>query len=310
MHTDKRGDQPRRVAVVINPRSGSSRHHVSADERRAEAERLFRDHGIEPVVLLTEHAGHARELARAALRDGLEWVFAWGGDGTVNEVASVLAFSAATMSVIPSGSGNGLAREFGIPRPPDQAVRAAVEGRDTTIDAGEIDGRLFFNVAGIGFDAHVAHCFSAAVGGRRGAVPYFWTTVREALRYRPQPMTIDAGGEPILARPLLVAIANGRQWGSGARIAPRALPDDGLLELVVVSGRWPPATLLSAWRLFTGTFDRSSIARSLAVESFTIHSDVPVAIHVDGEPIGQRTDVIVRVRPSALKLRIPRHRRQ
>jgi diacylglycerol kinase (ATP) len=296
---------PSRVAVIINPRSGSSRAHRSNEERRQHALGLFRDQGLAPVVLVTEHPGHARDLATRAIAEGADWVFAWGGDGTVNEVASVVAFSRATLAVIPSGSGNGLAGEFGIPGRPGEAIRAAIEGRERVIDVGEINGRLFFNVAGLGFDAHVAHCFSVAAGGRRGKLPYFWTSVREAFRFRPQRLVIDAEGRTLDVRVLLVSLANGRQWGSGAIIAPRAQPDDGKLELVVVASRWPVATLASAWRLFTGSFDRAPNATSLRVQSVSIRSDEPIAIHVDGEPIGHDTEIRARIHPAALKIRVP-----
>ncbi len=304
MNSRAAGPRPHRAAVIVNPRSGSARTHRSAGERRAEAEKLFRDHEVEPDVWMTERRGHAGDLARRALDAGHTWVIAWGGDGTINEVAAAIAFSPAALSVIPSGSGNGLAREFNIPRSPDQALHSALDGRETIIDGGEIDGRLFFNMAGFGFDAHVARCFSTAAGGRRGAISYFLTTAREALRYRPQPMTIETGRETIVTSPLLVSVANGRQWGSGACIAPRARTNDGRLELVVVSGRWPPTTILGAWRLFNGTFDRSRIARTLTIEQTTIRSASPIALHLDGEPIGDRTTAEIRVRPSALRLRV------
>ncbi len=303
-------DRPVRVAVIINPRSGSTSSRRSAEERPSEASRLFRDHGVDPVVWVTERAGHARELAQRALSEGMQWVVAWGGDGTVNEVASALTYSPAVLAVIPSGSGNGLAREYGIPWAPADAVREAIRGREVTIDAGEIDGRLFFNVAGLGFDAHVALHFSTAVGGRRGVIPYVWTTLREVARYKPQDMVIETEGERISIRPLLIVVANGRQWGGGACIAPRAKPDDGRLELVMVSGHRRIRTLLGGWRLFTGTFDRAASARRMSVESITIRSEAPVALHVDGEPIGERTEISVRVRPDALKIRIPRRPRR
>jgi diacylglycerol kinase (ATP) len=308
MRTDSAGDRPGRVAVIINPRSGSTSRHRSADDRRAHALRLFEEHGLEATVWLTDRGGHAKELASRALDEGFRWVFAWGGDGTINEVAAGLVYSEAALSVIPSGSGNGLAREFGIPTDPARAIRAAIDGREMAIDAGEIDGRLFFNMAGVGFDAHVAHCFSTAVGGMRGAIPYFWTTAREALRYRPRPMTIEVNGETLTVQPILVSVANGRQWGSGAVVAPLARPDDGRLELVVVSGRRVASTLPRAWRLFTGSFHRSSAARTIGMESATIRSSEPFAVHVDGEPIGMRTSVDISVRPAALRFRAPRRR--
>src|SRR4051812_44329184 len=92
-------------------------------------------------VCVTTHAGHARELAEAALQRGADTIIAWGGDGTVNEVASALAFRPVTLAIIPSGSGNGLARELDVPLDATRAFGVALEGRDRVIDAGELDGR-------------------------------------------------------------------------------------------------------------------------------------------------------------------------
>src|SRR5688572_30075837 len=102
------------------------------DVARARAERaraLIAAHGLEGQVFMTEHPGHARELAHAALLQGVSRIVAWGGDGTINEVASVLAFRDATLAVVPSGSGNGLARELRIPFEPEDAFEVAFGGR-------------------------------------------------------------------------------------------------------------------------------------------------------------------------------------
>jgi diacylglycerol kinase family enzyme len=110
---------------------------------------------------VTERPGHAHQLARAALARGISTIVAWGGDGTMNEIASALAYTDAALALVPSGSGNGLARELGVPFDASAALDIAFNGRLRTIDAGEIEERLFFNVAGIGLDARVAHRFAS-----------------------------------------------------------------------------------------------------------------------------------------------------
>ena len=102
----------RPVAVIINPISGTGGRIEVARERAEHAAALIAARGLEAEVFMTERSGHARELAAAALDRGVRTVVAWGGDGTVNEVASALAFRDATLAIIPSGSGNGLAREL------------------------------------------------------------------------------------------------------------------------------------------------------------------------------------------------------
>ena len=110
-------------------------------------------------------------------------VFAWGGDGTMNEIASELAFSTSALAMIPGGSGNGFARGLGVSLSPRRAIEQAVRGKERLIDAGEIGGRLFFNVAGIGFDAHVARLFNER-GLRRGFLAYVTTSLVELFGYR------------------------------------------------------------------------------------------------------------------------------
>ena len=104
----------------------------------------------------------------AALSRGATMCVAWGGDGTVNEVASALAFTPVALAIVPSGSGNGLARELGVPLDAVSALTVAIDGRDRIIDAGEIEGRLFFNIAGLGLDARIAHRFAVNGLARRG----------------------------------------------------------------------------------------------------------------------------------------------
>src|SRR5439155_7419086 len=177
----------------------------------------------EPRVFVTERGGHARELAKAAAADGARLVIAWGGDGTINETASALAFGQVPLGIIPAGSGNGLARELGISVDPRQAIANAVRATPRPIDVGEIEGRFFVNIAGIGMEAHVASRFNAADNPRRGLLGYIAITARAVFSYVPQRYRITADGRQIERTAVLVSIANSPQFGNGARIAPGAL---------------------------------------------------------------------------------------
>ncbi len=222
------------VAIVINPVSGTGGRPEVARDRAAVAAAFLQSHGIDGEVQVTEYRGHARELAAAALGRGASLVVAWGGDGTVNEVGTALAFRDAVLGIVPSGSGNGLARELGIPFDPHASLAVAVRGVERRIDSGEIDGHLFFNVAGLGLDARVAHEFAALGLLRRGFRRYVEITTRELFRNECDEHEITADGIAMRRRTLMVAIANGRQYGNGAIIAPRARRDDGPRGGVVV----------------------------------------------------------------------------
>src|SRR5262245_56752694 len=143
--------------VIINPISGARGHRVGSSEaRRTIAERVARAHGRAIDVAITTGRGHGAELARAAVARGADRVIAWGGDGTVNEIAGPLIGSRTAFGIVPSGSGDGFARGVGLSRDPERAVAAALTAPARALDVGWLAGRHFLNIAGIGFDAVIA----------------------------------------------------------------------------------------------------------------------------------------------------------
>jgi diacylglycerol kinase (ATP) len=296
---------PGRVAVVINPISGTGGRLDVARQRAEFAAAFLSDRGVDAEVFLTERGGHARALTEAALARGVSTVVAWGGDGTMNEVASTLAFSGAALGIVPSGSGNGLARELRIPFDPAAAFDIALRGATRAIDAGELDGRLFFNIAGIGLDARVAHEFAVNGLVRRGFRRYLEITARELMAGAGSEHTIVTDGETQRVRTLLIAIANGCQYGNGAVIAPNACLDDGRLDVVVVADRSPVMALLQAPRVFMGQIAKIAGVTMRAAVEIEVTSGQPVIYHVDGEPYVGGASVTARCRPRALNVKVP-----
>jgi diacylglycerol kinase (ATP) len=293
------------VAVIINPISGTGGRPGVADARAALAAATLQARGLDAETVITERPGHARELARGALERGARLLVAWGGDGTANEVASAVAFTDAAFAIVPSGSGNGFARELHIPLASEDALAVALDGVDRIVDAGELDGRLFFNIAGIGLDARVAQRFATGGLVRRGFLRYLEITTHEVFTYRPDEHSVVVDGDVQRTRALVVAVCNSRQYGNGAIIAPHARVDDGLLDVVVIEDR---SILAIAWqvpRVFSGKIDRVpgvSIRRGAHVE---VTSGRPVIYHVDGEPFVGGASVTARVHPRALRVRTP-----
>jgi diacylglycerol kinase (ATP) len=294
------------VAVIINPISGTGGRPEVARGRAELAASIVNANGLEAEVFISERPGHAPELARAALARGVRVIAAWGGDGTVNEVASAVAFTEASLAIIPSGSGNGLARELGIPLEPVDAFRAALGGVERIIDAGELDGRLFFNIAGIGLDARVAQRFAAGGLVRRGLLRYLELTAQELFTYDPDEHVVAVDGDVQRERALIVALANARQYGNGAIVAPHARLDDGQLDVVVVARR-PLVTIVRQLPMvFAGRIDELpgvTIRRGAEIE---VTSARPVIYHVDGEPFVGAASITGRVRARALRVRVSR----
>lgn len=296
---------PSRVAIIINPISGTGGRPEAMRARVRLAGTLAQAHGLEPLIFVSERHGHIRELAQGARDAGATEVIAWGGDGTIHDVASVLAFGTATLGIVPSGSGNGLARELGLPLTPAEAFAVALGGRDRVIDCGEVDGRLFFNIAGIGLDARIAHQFAALGHDRRGFRRYLEIGAREIFRYQPDDYTIRVGEQSIQSRATLVAIANGRQYGNGAAIAPKARLDDGVLDVVVIDHRPALRALTQVWRVFAGQIDRVPGVHVLRGTDMEITSGRPMGYHLDGEIHTGGTTLRARVHKAALRVRVP-----
>jgi YegS/Rv2252/BmrU family lipid kinase len=292
--------------AIVNPLSGAGANPDAAAERTALLMRHFVEAGITGGVHVTERRGHATELAAGAIALGARVVLAWGGDGTINEIASVVTGTETSLAVVPAGSGNGFARDLGIPWAPGSAIDVAIRGRDRAIDAGVIDGRLFFNMAGIGVDAAIAEQFNVhGKLGRRGLGPYVRIGLRECFRYKARHYRVTLDGDSFEADALVIAFANGREYGNHIRLAPSARMDDGRLEAIIAEDRPPISRLLAARHLALGTADRAPRIIRRSVISAVVETDGEIPYHVDGEIGRARDRVEVRIRPGALKVRVP-----
>ena len=290
------------IVIVINPVAGGNASPVG--ERVDTARRAAKDWHEKADIIVTESRGHARELTRAAVAGGAKRVVAWGGDGTVNEVASALASIPVPLGIVPSGSGNGLARALKLPRDPVRALATAFRGTPRRIDMGEMCGYPFVNLAGVGFDASVAALFDEPRNVGRGFRTYAKIAGRSLMTYVPCQYTIATSDCRIETRALLVTFANGTQYGNNALIAPGARVDDGLLNLVIVEERSRLTTLAQVPRLFRGTIGQSPDCTIREIAEASVSCETPMTYHVDGEPIVGGTTATVRVLPGVLTVAV------
>jgi YegS/Rv2252/BmrU family lipid kinase len=289
------------VAIIINPISGGARPGAARTRAQIAIDAVER-HGDRPEVFVTERAGHARELAQSAVDRGMRLVLAWGGDGTINEVASALVFGDVPLGIIPAGSGNGLATELGVDRRPSRAIASALAAEPRLIDAGQIDSRYFFNVAGIGFDAHVAALFNRPENTRRGPRGYVALTARTLFNYQPRDYTITVDGDPRQVRALLIVMANGTEFGNRVLIARGARVDDGVLDAVVVEERSRVRTLCRVPWLVTRSIHRVPAWSTRPGRRIVVECGKPMTYHVDGEPVEGGARLEGRIHPGALRV--------
>jgi YegS/Rv2252/BmrU family lipid kinase len=288
------------VAAIINPVSGAGANPNAAKDRIQLLKRELDRRGLHASIALTTRAGHATELAREFAAARVDLLIVWGGDGTVNESGGAVAGTETAIGLVPAGSGNGLAAALGTSRDPVEAIRRALDGHRRAIDAGVIAGRPFFNIAGIGVDAVIARRFNERAQGTRGPLPYFLIGVAEGCRYRGEEYDIDLDGDRCRLRALLIAFANGQEYGVGARLSAGARLDDGLLNAVIVEDRPIVARFWHARYLKAGTPERAPRVIARPVHRATIRRQGTIEFHADGEIGSAENEVVVSINRAAL----------
>jgi YegS/Rv2252/BmrU family lipid kinase len=231
-----------------------------------------------------------------------------GGDGTVRSIASELVNSKKILGVLPMGSGNGFAKEFGF-RPNIRSLLKDIKKAETlNADVIEINGLLCLNAAGIGLDSFVAHSFDRLK--TRGFWSYAWVTLKNIIHLRPVHIKIKITGEETISDDLFVlTLANTRQFGNNAFIAPDAKPNDGIIDLVLIKPFPKILVPVFLYRLFRGTMKNSKYVRYIKTDKpFTIQTD-ETRFHIDGEPVDISGDVKVCIRRDALTVLKTKHNR-
>jgi YegS/Rv2252/BmrU family lipid kinase len=300
-----------KATVIINPIAGAGRTGKigpCVDLART----LLGAHDYDTDIRVTAGPTDAHTFAKSAVADKVSMVVVWGGDGTVNGAAAGVAGTGIPLAIIPGGSGNGLARDLQIPFDPVQAMTVAATGQTRRIDAGDLNGHLFFNVAGIGLDARIAGRL-ATKGHRRGLMGYVLATVSELRSYESSAYSIselyDAdghaiGGDLVDRTAMFIALANSRQYGSGAQIAPKALLDDGLIEIVIVEPMPALQILRQLPALFGGRLAEGPGILMRSAAAMQISSANDIAFHADGEPRTSRDGVRLRTRREVLVVKV------
>src|SRR5664279_1600784 len=224
-----------------------------------------------------------------------------GGDGTVHTVASELVGSNKILGVLPLGSGNGFAKEFGFKMNVRSLLSDIKRANSMDIDVIEINDKLCLNVAGIGLDSFVAHSFNNLK--LRGFLPYVWLTFKTFLLLRPFHATIKCDGEEIISENLFVlTIANTRQFGNNAFIAPEARPNDGMIEIVLIKPFPKILGSLFIIRLFTKKINKSKYVRHIKTDKEIVIETDETRFHIDGEPLDISGKVVIRIRKEVLKV--------
>lgn len=287
----------KKILFIVNPNSGRKKH----DQLARSIDQVMDPHRFHVDVVYTKYAGHAIELSREAVQQGLDVIVAVGGDGTINEVAGQMIHTEVILGIIPLGSGNGLARHLGIPRHIEKAVRLINQFEFNKIDTCSVNNHHFVSIAGVGFDALVAKHF--AQGDRRGFMGYFTVVANKYLRYKPKKYILQFNdGKTITTRALFIALANSNQFGYNTTIAPNARLTDGLLDVCIVQKPLLVTLPIIANLLLLKKISLSHDVKIIQTPHLTIQQSKNRAVNIDGEPKKIAKKIEVKINPLSLKV--------
>lgn len=283
----------KRIRFIINP--------ISGGVKKARVPQMIEEHLDHNLfdydIAITQYKQHAKSIAAESAREGIDIVCAVGGDGSVHEVGTALTGTKCHLAIIPTGSGNGLARHLKIPLKTPQAIQNINEMHSLLMDTGLANDKPFLGVGGYGFDAFIAKRFDEY--HIRGFWGYAQLVYEEYFSYNPPKMKIELENEVIKGRYLLCSIANSSEFGNGFCISPKSNVHDGKMEFVLLSrfAFWKTLGVLS--RFFFKRIEGSKHIRIVSFEKARITLEVPLA-HYDGEPFAVRKEINVQIVPRSL----------
>ena len=292
----------KKICFIINPKSGTG------DWKGIEKSiSLYLDKSFTCTILHTERAEHATELAREAAKTN-DVIIAVGGDGMMNETASGLLGTNAILGIIPTGSGNALARHLGIPMNHKGAIECINKMNSATIDTATINDKHFFAIAGTGYDAEIAAKF--AKKKKRGFFTYLKLSIFNFFTYKPAEYIISVDGKETKRVAFLISVANSSQYGNNAYIAPEASLLNGTLDVCMLKPYNMFVGPFLALKLFNRTLHKSSYLHIIRGKNIAIKrsDNQAMCIHYDGEVMQAANAMHIEIKPKTLKVIFPEGR--
>lgn len=291
-----------RVLIIANPTVGIHREKRKLVENIAS--HISGKGGSADITYIMK-TGLGRKYSSRAALEGYDAVYAAGGDGTINDVASGLVDRKLPFGIIPLGTGNGLARSLNIPFDQDGLIRMFEANRTILIDVGKIASHYFFSVAGIGYDVSIAEDFNKQMSRKRKIGTLFFLAIKNYLTRRPEKIAMTMDGSETTRKIFGLTICNTGQYGSGAVIAPKSSMVDGKLTAVLIPRLDPVTGLRAAIKLFNQSIDEVRALEYHDFKSLKIKREKHGSYQVDGETFTTGNILNVTVLPSALKVIVP-----
>jgi len=293
-----------KIFFVINPL-----HSKKVQKLKNQIKKKFASDNYKINLLISEYKGHAIKLSKKAVDKKATIVVACGGDGTINEVGQTLARTSIPLGVIPLGSGNSFARHFNISRKISIALDVVIENYTTIIDIGKINNTFFFSNFGLGIEAKFIHEYSKKeIHGFLGYIISFFTTISS---YKKLPIKIEINKKEEILNPYLFLISNTSQQGYNFSITPKAITNDGIMNLVYTENS---SLLILFYNLIISLIIKKNLFQKLKYSKLkqikiTNKSNKPFCLQVDGEILNiNKKELFINVISKSLKVIVPKKR--
>ncbi|MEO6613043.1 MAG: YegS/Rv2252/BmrU family lipid kinase [Chitinophagaceae bacterium] len=294
----------RHIIYIINPISGTrSRKDLQAfiEKKTTAAGILFQ---VFPSVASADYSFLIPLIEEQKVTD----IVIAGGDGTVSQVVGSLIKCPVNFGIIPCGSGNGLALTAGIPKHPGKALDIIFHGRASAIDGFYVNQQFACMLCGLGFDARVAHDF--AQQPKRGLTTYVKQVVKNFFSAKPYTFELKFRHKIISIDAFFISIANSNQFGNNFTIAPRASLNDGLLDIVIVTGQNKLSLLLQTLKQVRGKNKLQTgfiTAKKTPViyfqtDQLNILNRFEAPLHIDGDPAESLQDIVITIKKKCFRL--------
>jgi len=267
---------------------------------------LAREGITDPLWFEVSKSRKAPKKARRALDQGAELIFVWGGDGTVQRCIDAVAGKDAVLAILPAGTANLLASNLGIPDNVRGAVQVGLYGQRRPLDTGTVNGEHFAVMAGAGFDARMIRDASKQMKARMGRVAYLYTGARN-ITAEPVTAKVKVDGERFVTGEVSCVLAGnvGRVLG-GIEAFPGARPDDGLLELGVVTAKNPVEWARTLGRVAAGRAAGSPFVEVTRGRKIRVKFGREVPYELDGGARPPTAKLRIRVCPASVTVCVPR----
>ena len=287
------------IYVIINPVSGTK-----SKKGLPEKTMTIDPHDFDVHMFMTGYEGHASQIAKDAVDKNVDYVIAVGGDGTINEVARMLVGTDIIFGIIPSGSGNGLARDLHIPMNHQKAIEIIKENNVKKIDYGIANDNIFFCTCGVGFDAQVSE--KVLNQSSRGKLMYAKSMIDVFYNFKPEKYKVTSDDQVFEDEAFLVTCANASQYGNDSFIAPHADIQDGKMNIAILK----PLSVLNATQTAIQLMSKNIGNNSKLVEMITsevlIEREREGVMHLDGNAIQTGKDISVRIINKGLNVLVPK----